>query len=137
MTPATVVLATIPPAFALLVELLNPVSERVIRRSVEKDLAGYENASPAAHDVLINYATSLTSGAVEVSGLAPTFVASVTSGFGVLYEYPNPWLIMAYILVFVGLVLFLLRYLSGQTFVEIDDTCQSLNLFGREIPMPW
>lgn len=125
LTLAAAILAVIPPSFAILVELLNPISENMLRRSAELDLVDYEIASPEEHEKLLRRATGLANGAVEVSGLAPTLVAAVTSGFGVLYEYPNPSLIVVYVLVFIALVLFLLRYLGGHTFFEIDDSCPS------------
>lgn len=135
MTPAAALLAVIPPSFAILVELLNPISDKLLRRSVERDLVGYETSSAEAHEHLVDRATSLASGAVEVSRLAPTLVAAVTSGFGVLYEYPNPLLIVAYVLVFMALVLFLIHYLGGQTFFEIEDTCPSFKLAWWEIDL--
>ena len=135
MTPAAAILAAIPPSFAILVELLNPISGRLLRGSVERDLATYETTDANAHRLLVERATGLASAAVEVSGVAPTLVAVVTSGFGVLYEYPKPLLIFAYVLVFIALVLFLLRYLAGLTFFEIEDTCPSFRFAWWEIPL--
>jgi hypothetical protein len=138
MTPeASAAFAIIPPAFAILVEALTPVSEKSIHHSAERDLAAYEHSSQEQHDLLITYATKMTSGAVEVSGLAPTLVAAVTSGFGALYEVPNAWLIMSYILIIMALVLLVLSYLSGNTFGEIDDKCPPLKIFFFQIPLPW
>jgi hypothetical protein len=122
LTKAAALFAIIPPSFAILVELLNPISEKLLRRSIERDLEGYETTSPDAHELLLKRATSLACGAIEVSGLAPTLVAAVSSGFGVLYEYPNPSLIVTYVLIFIALILFLLRYLGGYTFFEINDS---------------
>ncbi len=127
MTPAAMVVAVIPPIFAILVETFNPVSERLIRESAIRDLEPFETS--ANHKHLIDNATKLTVGAVEVSGLAPTLVASVTSGFGVLYEVPYPWLIMAYVLAFVALVLVILRFLGGQSFLSIETRRQEQKIF--------
>lgn len=134
---ASAAFAIIPPAFAILVEALNPISEKSIFRSAERDLAGYSTGNPTQHNDLLTYATKMANGAVEVSGLAPTLVAAVTSGFGALYEVPSPWLIMGYILILMALALLILSYLSGNTFGEIDDTCPPLKMFFFNIPLPW
>src|SRR5271168_2588611 len=100
---ATVGLSIIPPALAIAVERLNPVSETLLRRSAEQDLKDYEARN---HQHLIDDATKFASGAVEVAGLAPTLVAAVTSGFGVLHELPRPfWPSIVYVLIFIVLVL--------------------------------
>lgn len=135
MDLSTAVLATIPPVFAILVEIFNPVSEKLIRNSAERDLRQYEVGSNHPH--LIDDATKLTNGAVEVSGLAPTFVATVSSGFGVLYDFPKPTLMAIYGLIFVVLALILIRLLGGQTFLQIDCTKQPQQLWGRVITLPW
>ncbi|GGI21035.1 hypothetical protein [Bradyrhizobium guangdongense] len=134
---ATAILATIPPGFAILVELFNPISSKLVERNVEQDLKAYETASEDAHDLLIRRAAALTTGAVEVSGLAPTLVAAVTSGFGVLYEYSNPSLIICYVLVFMALALFLLRYLGGHTLYEIEDGPLPFRFAYWEINLPF
>jgi hypothetical protein len=67
-------------------------------------------------------ATISSVAAVEVSGLAPTLVASVTSGFAVLHELPEPfWPAILYTLIFVTLVLFVMWLLSGSTFYAIGE----------------
>ena len=137
MTPASAVLAVIPPFFAIFVELLNPISDRSLSRSVEKDLETYKANTTVDYDVLTKQVVSIASGAVEVAGLAPTFVASLTSGFSVLTDLPNPWLIVGYILVFLFLLLFLLHYLSGQTYLQVSDTKQPIELCGHRIPVRW
>jgi hypothetical protein len=87
--------------------------------------------------VLIDNATAFTAGAVEVSGLAPTLVAAVTSGFGVFHEWPDPRIIAAYILTLVALALFVLRYLAGQNFLQVQSASMPQNIFGYEIRRPW
>ena len=135
MELSTLGLTIIPPALALTVERLNPVNERLLRRSAEQDLMPY-NAENYQH--LIDDSTKLANGAVEVAGLAPTLVASVTSGFGVLHEFPNPfWPAIIYVLIFVALVLLLLRLLAGQTFLELDDRKLCIHWCGRERTLPW
>lgn len=130
MSPAAAVLATIPPAFAILIERFNPVSARAIRTSVEKDLELFQSGAPAAHQSLVDHSAKMVEGGVEVAGLASTFVACLTSGFGVLSEYPNPWLIVAYILVFLAILLFLLHYLAGRSFLEMVTQM-------NPVPLPW
>jgi len=135
MTPATAVLAALPPVFAILVEIFNPVSEPSIRRSVERDLEAHGKDADFAH--LVDDATGIASGAVEVSGLAPTLVAAVTSGFGVLYELPKPWLVFTYVLVFATIVLVTLRFLAGQTYLQIDSQRPSQDILGWKFTLPW
>jgi hypothetical protein len=130
MSPAAVVLAMIPPAFAILVERFNPISDGAIRSRVERDLQQFKRDDDAEHEALVVHSAKMVEGAVEVAGLAPTFVACLTSGFGVLSEYPNPWLIVGYILVFLALLLFLLHYLGGQTFLD-------MTLITKKIPLPF
>lgn len=135
MEPSALGLAIIPPALAIAVERLNPVSERLLRRSAELDLQDYE---PHNHQPLIDDTTKLANGAVEVAGLAPTLIAAVTSGFGVLHELPQPfWPTIIYVLIFIVLVLLLLRLLSGQTFLQIDDRRMPVILWKRERTLPW
>src|SRR6476660_2219053 len=69
MELSTLGLAIIPPALAILVERLNPISERLLRASAEQDLRDYETTN---HVPLIDAATKFANGAVEVAGLAPT-----------------------------------------------------------------
>jgi len=131
----TLILAVIPPTLALAMEWLNPVSERLLRQNAEQDLQGYGGKN---REHLIDDVTKFANGAVEVSGLAPTLVACVTSGFGTLYELRNPfWPTVAYVLIFITLTLLLLKFLLGQTFLQIDDRRMPISLFGRERTIPW
>jgi hypothetical protein len=127
MTPLSVVLAIIPPAFALLVEYFNPVSEASIFKSLETDLKHYDGISGFDNESLKKQVLKITSGAVEVAGLTPTFVACLTSGFGVLADYPNPWVGVGYVLLFLALLLFLLRFLSGQSYLDISEKAVPIN----------
>jgi hypothetical protein len=132
---ATVGLSIIPPALAIAVERLNPINEQSLRRSAIEDLRDYENKN---HQQLIDDATKFANGAVEVAGLAPTLVAAVTSGFGILHELPQPfWPSLVYVLIFVTLILFVIRLLSGQTFLHIDDRRTAVWFWGRERTLPW
>jgi hypothetical protein len=137
MTPAAVVLAMIHPAFAILVERFNPVSASAIASSVERDLEQFRKDDDDLHESLTSHGTKMVEGAVEVAGLAPTCVACLTSGFGVLSEYPNPWVIVGYILVFLALLLFILHYLSGQTFLDMASVPKETPLpcMGRYLPV--
>jgi hypothetical protein len=135
MQASTLGLAIIPPVLALAVERLNPINERLLRRSAVQDLQPYEAAN---HQHLIDDATKMANGAVEVAGLAPTLVASVTSGFGILHELPHPfWPAIIYVLIFICLVLLILRLLVGQTFLQLDDRPLSIHLCGKERTLSW
>ncbi|MGJ5134372.1 hypothetical protein [Bradyrhizobium oligotrophicum] len=135
MTPASVVIATIPPAFAILVEIFNPISEDLIRASMQRDLVrhGLGNNSQAVTDTV----TKAACGAVEVSGLAPTLIAVFTSGFGIFHDYASLVLIMIYVLTLAAVVLVVIRFLGGQTFYEIEDTRQARVILGRTVTLPW
>src|SRR6266851_95691 len=128
MTPSSAVLAIIPPAFALLVEYYNPVSDEAISSSVERDLESYRGVTGLDHDTLKAQVKGIVGGAVEVAGLAPTFVACLTSGFGVLNEYPNLWVAVVYVLIFLALILFLLNFLSGRSYFAMVDSVRRINL---------
>jgi hypothetical protein len=113
-------LAIIPPALAMLVERLNPISENLIETNAKRDLKDFETL--AGYNVLIETVTKATTAAVEVAGLAPTLVASITSGFAVIHELPSPfWPTIVYVLILIPIVLYLLVMLGGHSFFEIDD----------------
>lgn len=142
-------LAVTPPLLAILVELFNPINEKLIRRSAETDLgeaahyttlpggdASGEQSPPGGEpaekreqipfrthsfaDDIIGRTVILSTAAVEISGLAPTFVAVITSGFIVIHDLPNPFLpAVAYTVFFMGMVLFLLWVMSGSTLYEV------------------
>lgn len=50
---------------------------------------------------------------------------------GVLSEYPNPWLIVGYVLVFLALLLFLIWFLSGRSYLDIFESARTINLLVR------
>jgi hypothetical protein len=124
------------PILAIAVEALNPVSERMIRRSVEHDLRDYEETN---HQPLIESATKLTLGAVEVTGLAPTIVAVATTGSAMLHEIANPYFpMLVYLAMFVLMVLGVIRLLGGLTFGQIEDSRPEYLLpFRRKVTLPW
>ena len=72
-------------------------------------------------------------GAVEVTGLAPTFFAVLTSGLGVLFEHPKPWFFVIYILTLALLLGLTFHYLGGQTFYQVEATQQPWKIGRREI----
>jgi hypothetical protein len=136
MQPSTLVLALIPPVFAIVGELLNPINERSLKASAEKDLRNYEQGTNHQH--LIDDATSFANGAVEVAGLAPTFIASITTGFGIWHEFRDPfWPAVIFVSIYVILGLCLWSFLSGQTYLQIDTTRQPVHIFGRARTLPY
>jgi hypothetical protein len=127
MNLSSAILAIFPPVFAIVVERYNPISEGFIRPKVERDLKRFNDY--ANHESLLNVSTKMVTGAVEVAGLAPTILAVLTSGFGVLYEFrPNPWPILAYALFIVLVALLTLSFLGGQTFYDLEATKQPWKL---------
>ena len=130
------ILLAIGPILAMIVESLNPISEAMIRKSVEDDLRTYEQRH---HEQLVDDATKLTVGAVEVTGLAPTVVSVFTTAFAILHEVERPFFPMLGVFVlFVIILLVVVRLLGGLTFVQIETTRQPYNLpvFG-EVTLPW
>lgn len=129
---AGLVLAIIPPAGAILVELINPIGEKVISASVEKDLGRYGKVS---RDAMLSDASKMVEGAVELAGLAPTFVATITSAFTVLYESNRSFLLLvAYFCVMGAIALWLFREIGGQTFLQLAEARLSrFNLLGIEV----
>jgi hypothetical protein len=128
---ATAGLAILPPALALVVEAFNPISERVLRRSAETDLAPFLKDHPE----LVNVSTTSMGAAVEISGLAPTLVSTITSGFAILYEVPAPYGYFAailYTIVFVLLTIFILRMLGGVSFLGMGSESYIIRWRGQE-----
>jgi hypothetical protein len=132
--------AILPPLLAMLVEYRSPVSDDAIQFSIERDLGEFNVVDPdenntggagaqtAASSELVKAAVISTKSAVEVSGLAPTIVSCVTSGFAVVNEMASPlWFAVAYVVAFITLGLFVIRMLAGHSFLEIGsrdyETC--------------
>lgn len=135
MNLSAALLVTVGPLLAILVEALNPVSERLIRQSAERDLSVYGTAN---HELLVEDVTKLTSGAVEVAGLAPTLVAVVTSGFAILHEIANPYVpLLLYLAAVIAMVLVLFQFLFGSSFLEIETTRQPITVAGWAFTPRW
>jgi hypothetical protein len=123
MDAAQLGLAIIPPSLAILVEALNPINERALNKSALVDLETVRTEVPHLLFPTVDQAQTLAAAAVEISGLAPTLVASVTSGFAVIHELPEPfWPAIVYSLAFLGVGLFLIWLLNGTTFRKIGET---------------
>lgn len=134
MDAAALGLAVLPPTLAILVEYFNPISDKALGESAERDLAEFELGDNHKH--VVDNVTMLAAGAVEVSGLAPTIVASVTSGFAVIHELPWPfWATVIYILIYVGIVLFVLRLLAGHSFFEIQERKIEIRALGKTLKL--
>jgi hypothetical protein len=129
------ILAIFPPVFAVILERYNPINEISIRPKVERDLKRFEDYEH--HGTLLDVSTKMVTGAVEVAGLAPTILAVLTSGFGVLYEFlPNPWPILAYAFFIAVLVILVLSFLGSQTFYELEATKQPWKLLPGRASKP-
>ena len=129
-------LALIPPVFAIAGELLNPINERALKASAEKDLRNYEQGTNHRH--LIDDATKFANGAVEMAGLGPTVLASITTGFGIWHEFRDPlWPAVLFVSIFLILSLLLWFLLSGQTYLQMDTTRQPVHFLGRARTLPW
>ena len=127
-------LAVIPPMLAIIVEFLNPINDHVLEASAEADLARFQIGQD--HDVLVETAARSAGGAVEVAGLAPSLVSTISSGFAVVHDLPSPfWPAVCYILPFVAVILIILRLLGSRTFLEIETEPHVIEWRGRTIPI--
>ena len=113
-------LAIIPPTLAIFVECLSPINSKAIKASTERDIdANFPALERDDRDNLITIVQKAGTAAVEVAGLAPTLIASTTSGFAIIHELRSPfWPAVVYVLVFVAVALYLLWLLSGLTLKE-------------------
>lgn len=129
MDTPTFVLAVGPPVMAILVEWLTPINDEYVRSSVERDLARLDNGCPDSITKMSEWSFVVTkmvksnAAAAEISGLAPTIISCLTSGFAVAHELPNPyWMFGIYFGLFILLALVVLRTLVGKTFFMMNDT---------------
>jgi len=131
MEISAAIVATLPPVFAIAVELFNPINERVIQPKVETDLKKYQPKLLKDQEHLVTDVTRIACGAVEVSGLAPTVLAALTSGIAVIIERPAFWLISGYVLTLVVLVLLVFSFLGGQTYLDVETKRKEWLIFRR------
>ena len=123
-------LAIIPPALALLVECFNPVNSRTVKASIERDIDA-DFPGLIDRDDLVTVMQKAGTAIAEIAGLAPTLIASTTSGFAILHELASPfWPAVIYVLVAMAAALYLLWLLSGLTFSQIDGR-------NAAIPLPF
>lgn len=121
MQKSTLALALLPPFMALLIEAANPMSDARIEADCDANLPdGLQNTE--FFEDTKSAMRVITSAAVEVSGLSPTFAASITSGFAVIHELDKPfWPAICYIMIFASVIVFILWVLSGATLFEIGN----------------
>lgn len=113
------VLAAIPPLLAMLIERFNPISSNTIRLNAERDLDDFR--SLAEFPMLVDTVAAFTAAVVEVSGLAPTLVSAIVSGFAVVHAVDRPfWLIVTYCLVLIVVVIPVLRLLTGVGYLDLE-----------------
>lgn len=146
MERSTAILASLPPIFAIAVEAFNPINESSVGPKIEMDLRKFEEGSNHPH--LIERCTKIVCGAVEVAGLAPTFVAALTAGFAVWFEFVASWIkgsfhyadvfvIGGHLLLMLLTLLVLLSFLGGQTYFQIEATRQPWTIIGHTVTLPW
>jgi hypothetical protein len=146
MTLGAAILASLPPLFAIIVEIFNPINEAAIRPKVERDLVRFEAGRNHKH--LVDAGTKMVCGAVEVGGLAPTFVAAATAGVGIIFEYVSAWIagtyryvdfgiIGGYVLLLLFLVIVVMSFLGGQTYFQIETTRQPWLILGKPRTLRW
>ena len=113
MTGEEVLLAVLGPMLASIIERFNPINLKSLELRVTPDLAEFGSS-----DVLRMTVANIAAAAVEVSGVAPTFVAGITAGFAILHDDPAWWLIVyciAFTLVLVGVV----RLASSRSYLDL------------------
>jgi hypothetical protein len=133
MTLEAAVLATLPPVCAIFIERVNPLTEKAVRPKVKLDLARFSLISNYA--ALEDITTKMVGGAIETAGVAPTVFAVLSSGLGVLFEHPNPWFFLVYIVMLAVLLTLLFSFLGGQTFFQIEATKQPWNFLGKTVTL--
>ena len=121
MDGAALALAITPPCLAILLEMVNPVNERFIRRNVQNDLWVLLGQKPQYLDA-VERVTKISAAATEIAGLAPTLVASVISGFAVIHELEQPLFPAAiYTLTLIGVAVFLVWLLAGRSLHDVGE----------------
>jgi hypothetical protein len=137
MDPSTLGLAIVPPILAIIVERFNPVTPRLLHRDAKEDFTAYKGNfdEPGNFNKFVEDVQCFTSGAVEASGLAPTVVSVISSGFAVIHEASYPFLLsVVYILPYMGLIIYMLCLLSGVSFLKMYTTAPAQSfLFGKNM----
>jgi hypothetical protein len=136
MNFASFALLSVGPVLAIVVEAWNPISERMIRKSVEDDLREYEDQH---HPQLLDDATKLTVGAVEITGVTPTIISAATTACAIFNEFQKPFfpMLMLFFVVIIG-ALVIFQLVGGLTFVQIETTRQPYKILGLgEVTLPW
>jgi len=126
-------LAAIPPLLAMVVQACNPVSHRVLKKSAEHDMAIFKDGHD--YETLVETTAKSAEGAVDISGLAPSVVSAVSSGFSVVHDLPSPfWPAVCYVLPFIAVALLTLRLLGGCSYLEIKSESLILTVQGKANP---
>ena len=108
----TLVIGALPPFFAIIAELANPVSEESIFRSIISGQSAQKNTDTKA-------AAAIANGAVKIALLVPTWI-SVTSGLAAAFidEIEISWLIGGIAIWTAISALFGLKYFSEKNYYE-------------------
>jgi hypothetical protein len=117
------ILASLPPLLAILVEVLNPVSEDLIKNEAKRVIQDekLENQDP-------NVIAKTAHGAMAVASLAPTILSVVSGGLAIASELATTGflLLAGFILTLTLLFLNLVKSLSGLSYYQIAATTRPL-----------
>lgn len=132
------VLALLPPATAIVIELLNPLNERFFERQkaaiATDELNGLPTANnpdlPQAIDIFGKVLTQAMVGAAALAGLAPTLVTFVVTLAAIVHPLGDSIYLWA-LVVFLEVVLIfsMLRIITGLTPAQI--AIRKVTIFGR------
>ena len=118
MTLGDFILAVLPPAGAIFVERIDLLNLEYLNLDASRTLKekSWEADKVSDHNVIRDFIALSSSGASEISGLAPTFVSVITSGFAILKEIQAwLWPTVVYIISIMTIVLLVIKLLRGST----------------------
>jgi hypothetical protein len=124
------VLVSMPPLLAIMVEMINPVSEEWLKNEAER-IVKVENLLNHSPDVIASNAR----GAIAVASLAPTLLSVVSGSLAVIAELADIGFVFLaiFILVMTFLTLRILRIVSGLSYYQIAITSKPLNKLGKKL----
>lgn len=122
----TLLLAMFPAIIAIILEMLNPLSNNVVERQAEEAVRKHKLA-PNSPEVMKNFAL----GAISVAGLAPTLMSVITAALAILHDIPAAyvfWWLYVVLLVGVFIALWIGREIGNGEFYDYETSY--VTLFG-------
>lgn len=114
----TLLLAIFPAIIAMILEALNPLSNKLVERQAEEAVRDHRLA-PNSPEVMKIFAL----GAISVAGLAPTLMSVITAALAILHDLPPAtefWWLYAVFIVGVVLALSIGREIGKRGFYDME-----------------